>query len=111
MGKPRRQRSDRGVGFGLPPPDTGNFLLNGIARALVRRSRRGQRCCCLNRSPGLHVVFVENDTVAMMRHRCASEPETSARLETSRDFMDWPLESESPPAPAPKRLPDQESLG
>jgi hypothetical protein len=28
-------RSDRGSGFGLPPPDTGNFLLNGIARALL----------------------------------------------------------------------------
>ena len=28
-------RSDRGTGFGLPPPDTGNFLLNGIARALL----------------------------------------------------------------------------
>jgi hypothetical protein len=27
--------SDRGTGFGLPPPDTGNFLLNGIARALL----------------------------------------------------------------------------
>jgi len=28
-------RSDRGTGFGLPPPDTGNFLLNGIARVLL----------------------------------------------------------------------------
>jgi hypothetical protein len=28
-------RSDRGSGFGLPPPDTGNFLLNGIARAML----------------------------------------------------------------------------
>ena len=28
-------RSDRGTGFGLPPPDTGNFLLNGIARLLL----------------------------------------------------------------------------
>ena len=27
--------SDRGTGFGLPPPDTGNFLLNGIARLLL----------------------------------------------------------------------------
>jgi hypothetical protein len=35
MGKPRRERSDRGTGFGLPPPDTGNFLLNGIARLLM----------------------------------------------------------------------------
>jgi hypothetical protein len=30
-----RTRSDRGTGFGLPPPDTGNFLLNGIARAML----------------------------------------------------------------------------
>jgi hypothetical protein len=35
MGKPRRERPDRGTGFGLPPPDTGNFLLNGIARLLM----------------------------------------------------------------------------
>jgi len=28
-------RSNPGPGFGLPPPDTGNFLLNGIARALT----------------------------------------------------------------------------
>ena len=28
-------RSDRGTGFGLLPPDTGNFLLNGIARLLL----------------------------------------------------------------------------
>jgi hypothetical protein len=28
-------RSDRGTGFGLPPPDTGNFMLNGIARAML----------------------------------------------------------------------------
>ena len=27
--------SDRGTGYGLPPPDTGNFLLNGIARLLL----------------------------------------------------------------------------
>jgi hypothetical protein len=26
---------DPGPGFGLPPPDTGNFLLNGIARVLL----------------------------------------------------------------------------
>ncbi len=35
LGKPRQERSDRGTGFGLPPPDTGNFLLNGIARLLL----------------------------------------------------------------------------
>jgi hypothetical protein len=28
-------RSNPGPGFGLPPPDTGSFLLNGIARALT----------------------------------------------------------------------------
>jgi hypothetical protein len=28
-------RSNPGPGFGLPPPDTGNFLLNGISRALT----------------------------------------------------------------------------
>jgi hypothetical protein len=31
----RRQDSERGAGFGLPPPDTGNLVLNGIARALL----------------------------------------------------------------------------
>jgi len=32
----RRRRSDRGIGFGLPPPDTGNILLNGISRLLLK---------------------------------------------------------------------------
>jgi hypothetical protein len=31
----RRRRSDRGSGFGLPPPDTGSFLLNWISRAML----------------------------------------------------------------------------
>jgi hypothetical protein len=32
MGEPTRQPSNPGPGFGLPPPDTGNVLLNLIAR-------------------------------------------------------------------------------
>jgi hypothetical protein len=35
MFKQRRQRSERGMGFGLPPADTGNFVLNSIARLLL----------------------------------------------------------------------------
>ena len=35
MGEPTRQPSNPGPGFGLPPPDTGNLLLNLIARALL----------------------------------------------------------------------------
>ena len=33
-------RTNPGPGFGFPPPDTGNFLLNWISRALVRRHPR-----------------------------------------------------------------------
>jgi hypothetical protein len=36
MRSQRRQDPDRGPGFGLPPPDTGNVLLNGISRLLLK---------------------------------------------------------------------------
>lgn len=35
MGGPTRERSERGSGYGLPPPDTGSRVLNGISRALL----------------------------------------------------------------------------
>jgi hypothetical protein len=35
-GSGRRQQSERGSGFGLPPPDTGSFVLNGISRLLLK---------------------------------------------------------------------------
>jgi hypothetical protein len=35
MGSPTRERSNRGSGFDLPPPDTGSHVLNGISRALL----------------------------------------------------------------------------
>ena len=36
-------RSNPGPGFGFPPPDTGNFLLNWISRALIRVIRIERR--------------------------------------------------------------------